>query len=206
MKKTIWTITFLLFSIFLFWVYLKFFNAELGSQITSRFRVAQYSGTETVVAQTTKKMESGSSSASSASLFQTTAPTTVALYYFNTLEDQNLPPEQQANISSLMPVYRVLPASQNILIATINQLIAWNLTAAEVAQWFTTEFPHPKFHLLSANLAPDGVLTLEFSEVPWFTDGGSARMLILWNSIEKTAHQFAGIKSVVFTPNTLFQP
>jgi hypothetical protein len=59
-----------------------------------------------------------------ASVFQTTAPTTVALYYFNTLEDQNLPPEQQANISSLMPVYRVLPASQNILIATINQLIA----------------------------------------------------------------------------------
>ena len=201
MKKTFWTIAFLLFAIFLFWIYLKFFNTELGS-----LHVAQYSGTETVVAQTTKKMESGSSSASLASVFQTTASTTVALYYFNTLEDQSLPPEQQANISSLMPVYRILPASQNILVSTINQLIAWNLTAAEIAQWFTTEFPHPKFHLLSANLGPDGVLTLEFSEVPWFTDGGSARMLILSNSIEKTAHQFAGIKRVVFTPNTLFQP
>ena len=197
---------FLLFVIFLFWIYLKFFNTELGSQITSRFRVAQYSGSETVVAMTTKKMESGSSSASLASVFQTTAPTTVVLYYFNQIEDQNLPPEQQANISSLLPVYRVLPASQNILIATLNELIKWNLTAAEITQWFTTEFPHPKFHLLSADLATDDILTLKFSEVPGFTDGWSARVLILSKSIEKTASQFPGVKKVVFVPETLFQP
>jgi len=55
-------------------------------------------------------------------------------------------------------------------------------------------------------LAADGTLMLEFTEVPGFTDGGSARMLILWNVIEKTAHQFPGVKHVTFTPDILFQP
>ena len=63
-----------------------------------------------------------------------------------------------------------------------------------------------KFALISANLATDGSLTLEFSEVPGFTDGGSARMLILSKLIEKTALQFSGVKKVLFVPETLFQP
>jgi hypothetical protein len=50
------------------------------------------------------------------------------------------------------------------------------------------------------------VLTLKFTEVPGFTDGGSARMLILSSTIEKTALQFPGVKEVVFLPETLFQP
>lgn len=34
-----------------------------------------------------------------------------------------------------------------------------------------TEFPNIKFKLLSTDLAPDGTLTLEFTDVPGFTDG-----------------------------------
>ena len=69
-----------------------------------------------------------------------------------------------------------------------------------------TEFPNKDFALLSADIDDDGILTLEFTEVPGFTDGGSARMLILSSLIEKTALQFPAVKKVVFTPETLFQP
>jgi spore germination protein GerM len=100
----------------------------------------------------------------------------------------------------------MFPASKNILEDTLNELIKGNLTASEKQQWFTTEFPHPAFALLSAMLGSDGALTLEFSDVPGFTDGWSARMLILSNLIKKTALQFPSVKHVVFVPETLFQP
>ena len=57
------------------------------------------------------------------SVFQTNGPTKVALYYFNQTEDQKLAPEQQTNLSSLLPVYRIFPASKNLLIDTINELL-----------------------------------------------------------------------------------
>ena len=212
--------------IFLFRSYLRLFNKPLGVEVASRFGKCQqtcinswvtadltdqFDSIKTQLDLITQKLESDSQSQNQStttpnSLFQTTTPTKVALYYFNQIADQKLAPEQQINISSLLPVYRVFPASKNLLIDTINELIKWNLTATEISQWFTTEFPNSRFVLLWADLAADGILTLEFSEVPWFTDGGSARMLILWNVIKKTAIQFPGVKEVVFVPETLFQP
>jgi hypothetical protein len=100
----------------------------------------------------------------------------------------------------------MFPASKNLLLDTINELIRGNLTAAERQQWFITEFPNSKFSLTSLELIPDWTLTLQFTEVPGFTDGWSARMLILSNLIQKTALQFPGVKKVVFIPETLFQP
>lgn len=143
---------------------------------------------------------------SQVSLFQTAIPTKVALYYFNQTEDQKLAPAQQINISSLLPVYRMFPASKDILVDAINELLKGNLTANERKNWFMTEFPNKDFTLLSSDLSSDGILTLQFSEVPGFTDGGSARILLLSNLIKKTALQFPGVKEVVFTPETLFQP
>ena len=143
---------------------------------------------------------------SQVSLFQTAIPTKVALYYFNQTEDQKLAPEQQVNISSLLPVYRMFPASKDVLVDAINELLKGNLTANERKNWFMTEFPNKDFTLLSSDLSSDGTLTLQFSEVPGFTDGGSARMILLSSLIKKTALQFPGVKEVVFTPETLFQP
>lgn len=140
------------------------------------------------------------------SMFATQEPTKVALYYFNQKEDSKLPPEQQINVDSILPVYRMFPATDNILSDAIAYLIEWALTADEKKLGYSTEFPNKNFHLLSSDLDPQGVLTLEFTEVPGFTDGWSARMLILANSIAKTAMQFPGVKKVVFVPDTLFQP
>lgn len=113
-----------------------------------------------------KKLTEQTSSQETPSVFRTTTPTRVALYYFNTLEDQKLPVAQQVNVRSLLPVYRIFPASDNLLIDVVRELIAGNLTSAEKQAGFTTEFPHQDFSLLSADLSTDGILMLTFSEVP----------------------------------------
>lgn len=224
MKKIFWTTIIWFVIIFLFRSYLRLFNAQLGARIGSWFGTTQqvcltgnvavgmtglteeFATIKTQLDLIAQKLESEPQSSVSTSLFQTTVPTKVALYYFNTLADQKLPPEQQVNTNSLLPIYRIFPASPNLLVATIDELLKWNLTAIEKTQWFMTEFPHPKFALLSADLAADWVLTLTFPEVAWFTDGWSARMLMLSSSIEKTVRQFPWVKKVVFVPETLFQP
>lgn len=221
MKKIFWTTVFWIIVIFLFRSYVRLFNSSLGLSIASRFgRPQQVCTTWTVnndftqefgaiknqLDEITQKLKSEPESSSPTSLFETTAPTKIALYYFNQTVDQQLPPEQQANVNSLLPVYRIFPASKNLLVDTLNEYFKWNLTADDKKQWFTTEFPNAKFQLLSTDLASDGTLKLEFSEVQWFTDGWSARMLLLANAIKKTAMQFVGVKKVVFVPETLFQP
>lgn len=135
-----------------------------------------------------------------------TAPTTVNLYYFNELEDSSLPTEQQINTSSILPIQRTIRSSQNLIADTIKVLIQGNLSEQEKSAWFITEFPNAQFRLLDTQLDSQGTLTLTFNEVPWFTTGWSARMLILSKSIEKTALQFPQVTRVVFQPETLFQP
>lgn len=160
----------------------------------------------------TQKLSAATTVASSSPLqstvspFAAQVPTKIALYYFNTKEDAKLPPEQQINVDSLLPVYRMFPATDNLLRDAISYLIQGVLTATEKSSGFSTEFPNKDFRLLSTNIDTEGVLTLEFTEVAGFTDGGSARMLIMANSIIKTAKQFPGVKKVVFVPETLFQP
>ena len=222
MKKIFWTTVFWLLLIFLFRSYLRLFKKPLSRTIGSRFGIAQQvclTGATSTIDFTqqlgdiqtqlnliTQKLQSEPEAPVQTSPFQTTGPTKVALYYFNQIEDQKLAPEQQVNINSILPVYRIFPVSNNLLIDTINELIKWNLTSWENSQWFVTEFPNTNFKLLSADLAGDGILSLQFTEVPGFTDGWSARMLILWNVIQKTALQFPNVKKVVFTPETIFQP
>ena len=103
--------------------------------------------------------------------FATTAPTKVALYYFNQKEDAKLPLAQQINRDSLLPVYRTLPASDNIIRDTINLLLQGNLSVADKTAGFTSEFPHKDFRLLSAQVQSDGTLILEFPEILGFTSG-----------------------------------
>jgi spore germination protein GerM len=135
-----------------------------------------------------------------------TAPTTVRLYYFNELEDSKLPAEQQINTNSIMPIQRTIRSSQNLIEDTIKILLQGNISEQEKDAWFITEFPNTQFRLLDTQLDAQWTLILTFNEVPWFTSGWSARMLILSKSIEKTALQFPQVTRVVFQPDTLFQP
>lgn len=117
-----------------------------------------------------------------------------------------MPPAQQINVDSLQAISRTIPATDDVLRDTINLLLQGSLTPLEKDAGYTTEFPNKNFRLLSSVLQADGTLVLQFSEVPGFTDGGSARMLIMANSIIKTAMQFPGVNKVQFEPETLFQP
>lgn len=201
---------------------MRVFNKPLGLYIGSRFGKVpqqvcltgsdtsgltdQLTTIQTQLDSITQKLQSEPEVKTEDALFQTTTSMKVALYYFNQTEDQKLSLEQQINIDSILPVYRIFPASKNLLLDAIRELIKGNLTTNEKQQWFITEFPNPKFDIISLELIPDGTLTLQFTEVPGFTDGWSARMLILSNLIKKTALQFPGVKKVVFVPETLFQP
>lgn len=124
------------------------FNHDLGRNIGSRFGKCPVCMTESIntgltqqldsirgqLDLITQKLESDPDAITEDSLFQTSAPTKVALYYFNQIADQKLPPEQQVNINSLLPIYRIFPASKNILVDTINELLKGNLTSTEKQQ------------------------------------------------------------------------
>jgi hypothetical protein len=129
---------------------MRLFNTPLGLHIGSRFGkvpqqicltgndnsglTTQLDGIQTQLDLINQKLQSEPGSKTEDALFQTTTPTKVALYYFNQTQDQKLVPEQQINIDSILPVYRMFPASKNLLLDTINELIRGNLTAAERQQ------------------------------------------------------------------------
>jgi spore germination protein GerM len=129
----------------------------------------------------------------------------VKLYYYNKTKD--IGPTGIINCSpdAVLPVEREIPRTATPIADTIRLLIEGNLTDAERAAGFSTEFPHPRFTLLRADLK-DGVLTLAFPEVPGFTMGGAARVTLLAAQIEKTARQFPEVKEVRLEPESLFQP
>jgi hypothetical protein len=125
----------------------------------------------------------------------------INLFYYNQSEDK----ENTCDADYILPVKRYVPESENQIKDVIELLIKGNLTEKEKEQGFVTEFPNEDFKLLSSGIE-DGVLTLEFSEVPGFTAGGSCRVGILASEIIKTAKQFPEVKKVVFEPESLFEP
>jgi plasmid maintenance system killer protein len=127
--------------------------------------------------------------------------TKVQLFYYNQLEDKSV----ECGQDYVLPVEREIDSTQTPIQDTINLLIKGELTQAEKDMGFTTEFPNKDFKLLSANLK-DGVLSLEFTEVPGFTTGGSCRVSILTAQIIKTAKQFPGVDNVILLPESIFQP
>ena len=228
MKKIFWTSIFWIVVVAWFWAYIRLFDQNLGNNV-ARFFVETDDNTGCVVtvdswinqdqafldiqeqlSKINDKLEiqaEQNAESNDNGLLRTTEKTSVNLYYFNQAIDQKLAPEQQINVASILPIKREIPASKNIIEDTINLLIKGSLTKEEKEEWFITEFgSNASFRLKSAILGKDWTLTLEFTDVPWFTSGGSARMLILANSIIKTVEQFDEVKKVVISPDTLFQP
>ncbi|MDD3170611.1 MAG: GerMN domain-containing protein [Candidatus Pacebacteria bacterium] len=127
--------------------------------------------------------------------------TPVLLFYYKQSEDEGL----ACGPDAVLPVGRKIETTLTPIKDTINLLIKGELTEEEKIQGFTTEFPNPDFKLLDVNLK-DGVLYLEFTEVPGFTTGGSCRISLLTNQIIKTAKQFPGVNEVILLPESIFQP
>lgn len=125
----------------------------------------------------------------------------VQLFYYN----KTLDPKTDCLSEAVVPVNREILITKTPIQDTIRLLIEGKLTTKEKADGFSTEFPHPEFKLLGANLK-DRTLTLDFPEVPSFTTGGSCRVGLLHTEIEKTAKQFPEVKGVRYTKDSIFQP
>lgn len=125
----------------------------------------------------------------------------IQLFYYKQSADTEVSCDKQF----IMPVNREIPESDNMIRDAINLLIKGQITAQEKAEGFTTEFPNKDFKLINADLK-DGILSLTFTEVPGFSDGGSCRIMLMAQQVIKTANQFPGVERVVFYPESIFQP
>ncbi len=129
----------------------------------------------------------------------------VNLYYYNELLDRLMNGEVLFDTEAVIPVGRTIPNSQSPINDVIRLLIRGELTKAEEDLGFRTEFPGRELQFLGARLE-GGVLFLKFSDPSGFTSGGSCRVNLLRTQIEKTALQFEMVESVVFEPESIFQP
>jgi len=129
----------------------------------------------------------------------------ISLYYYNELLDRAINGDTACDINAVIPVERSLPYSQSPINDVIRLLIRGELTRAERDLGFKTEFPGRELQFLGARLE-NGVLYLKFSDPSGFTSGGSCRIGLLKAQIKKTVMQFDTVKSVVYEPETLFQP
>lgn len=125
----------------------------------------------------------------------------VFLYYYNESEDT----EGTCEYRFIKPVKREVSAGGDIVKNTVELLLRGQLTEQEKSQGFTTDYPDSGFRLLNSDLNDSGRLTLEFTEVPGFTSGGSCQSGIVMEEILKTVRQFPEVKSIVFKPDTLFE-
>lgn len=126
----------------------------------------------------------------------------IVLYYYNQADDK----ENTCGLKFVKPVEREISVNGDIIKQTVDLLIQGNLTEEEKANGFVTEYPNAEFKLLKSNLDKNGNLTLEFTEVPGFTSGGSCRVGILTQEILKTVRQFPQVKKIELYPDSLFQP
>jgi hypothetical protein len=129
----------------------------------------------------------------------------ISLYYYNELLDRAINGDAACDINAVIPIERSLPYSQSPINDVVRLLIRGELTKAERDLGFKTEFPGRELQFLGARLE-NGVLYLKFSDPSGFTSGGTCRIGLLKAQIEKTVMQFDTVKSVVYEPETLFQP
>lgn len=151
-----------------------------------------------------KSSQSGTSTSQN-QINQTPTTRPVQLYYYDSSKDQDLTGNVMCTRNGLVAVERKMPSTITPIQDAINLLLQGKLTAGEKAQGITTEYPLPGVALKGASLK-DGTLTLEFSDPQNKTSGGSCRSGVLWYQIEATAKQFPEVKTVKFTPETIFQP
>jgi hypothetical protein len=129
----------------------------------------------------------------------------INLYYYNSKLDTDATGNIACSKKGIVSVSRTIPKTTTPIEDTIRLLLQGKILSDENVQGITSEFPLPEVSLTGLNLE-NGVLTLSFNDPQNKTSGGSCRSGILWFQIEATAKQFSEVKSVKFTPDSLFQP
>ncbi|MGI6374370.1 MAG: GerMN domain-containing protein [Patescibacteria group bacterium] len=130
----------------------------------------------------------------------------IKLYYYNEQLDTDETGNLICGAGGIVPVTRQIPLTISPIKDTINLLLEGDLSEAEIAAGYSTEYPLAGFSLKLAVLDEDGNLTLTFDDPSGLTIGGSCRVGLLWLQIRNTALQFPEVREVFFQPDTLFQP
>lgn len=135
-----------------------------------------------------------------------TTERTVGLYYYDARKDVDASGNVLCSAKGLVAVSRNIPVTQTPLQDAIRLLLRGELTAEEKASGITTEFPLGGVSLVGASLSSSGNLTLALADPQARTSGGACRAQVLRAQVEATARQFPEVKSVTFSPGTVFQP
>ncbi|TAK14575.1 MAG: hypothetical protein EPO32_01425 [Anaerolineae bacterium] len=132
----------------------------------------------------------------------------VTLYFYNPANDVDDSGNILCSPAGLVAVLRQVDAAlkgEALIQATLDLLLAGELTAEEVEQGVTTEFPLDGVTLES--VAMEGsTLSLTFNDPNFQTSGGACRAGILWAQVEATARQFPGVPDIRVQPDEAFQP
>lgn len=135
-----------------------------------------------------------------------TTERSVSLYYYDSRLDKDSSGNILCSAKGLVSVTRTIPVTQTPLQDALRLMLAGNLTAAEKSAGITTEFPLPGVSLISATLPANGALTISLADPLNKTSGGACRAQVLRAQVEATAKQFSQVRSVTFSPATVFQP
>lgn len=135
-----------------------------------------------------------------------TSERTVKLYYYDSRLDKDASGNILCSAKGLVAVNRTVPVTQTPLQDAVRLLLRGELSAQEKSSGITTEFPLPDVTLTSASLSSSGALTLALADPNARTSGGACRAQVLRAQVEATARQFSEVKSVRFSPATVFQP
>ncbi len=135
-----------------------------------------------------------------------TTERSVSLYYYDSRLDKDSSGNILCSAKGLVSVARIIPVTQTPLQDTLRLMLMGNLTAAEKSAGVTTEFPLSGVSLISATLPANGALTISLADPLNKTSGGACRAQVLRAQVEATAKQFSSVKSVTFSPATVFQP
>lgn len=135
-----------------------------------------------------------------------TSERSVSLYYYDSRLDKDVSGNILCSAKGLVNVTRTIPITQTPLQDTVRLMLTGNLTADEKSAGITTEFPLSGVSLISATLPASGALTISLADPFNKTSGGACRAQVLRAQVEATAKQFSSVKSVTFSPSTVFQP
>jgi hypothetical protein len=129
----------------------------------------------------------------------------VQLFYYDAQRDMGPTGNLLCSAQGLVGVVRDIAVTKTPIGDTIRLLMRGELTADEMRQGISTEFPLAGLSLVGASIR-DQVLTLSFRDLGSKTSGGSCRVSILRAQIEATAKQFEEVTEVRFAPADVFQP
>ncbi len=134
------------------------------------------------------------------------AERSVSLFYYDSRLDKDMNGNILCSAKGLVNVTRTIPVTQTPLQDTLRLMLTGNLTTAEKSAGITTEFPLSGVSLVSATLPANGALSISLADPLNKTSGGACRAQVLRAQVEVTAKQFSSVKSVTFSPSTVFQP